>query len=255
MDVDKNIFYDEFMDKLTCVEDALLDVQNGAYDKENINEVFRSMHTVKSTADLLGMIDVVNITHKAEDLLDEVRNEKVVLDDELCAIFIDLKHLIVELIDNLLNGIDTNRETKKLLSDFEKELLSYMPKESNETESVKTILIVDDSSLIREKIKYTAQENGYRVLTACDVIMGLELIKNNNIDLLFCDVSTPLFDGLELIYDLKKDSVKKFLPIVILVNKESKNIGALGKITGAKAWLVKPCNKNKLSIILEKILG
>ena len=253
--MDKNIFYDEFMDKLTCVEDALLDVQNGAYDKENINEVFRSMHTVKSTADLLGMIDVVHITHKAEDLLDEIRNDKVVLDDELCSLFIKLKKLIVIIIDDLLNGIDIDRQTKEVLVDFEKELLRYMPKELDEKERIKTVLIVDDSSLIREKIKYTIKENGYNALTACDVIKGMEIIENNNIDLLFCDVSTPLFDGLELIYDLKKDSQKKYLPIVILVNEESKNINALGKITGAKAWLMKPCNKNKLLIVLEKILG
>ena len=255
MNIDSNIFYGEFMDKLTCVEDALLDVQNGAYDKENINEVFRSMHTVKSTADLLGMIDVVSITHKAEDLLDEVRNDKVILDDKLCTIYIELKQLIVELIDNTLNGIDIDAQTREQIDDFEKILLSYMPKESDQEQDVKTILVVDDSSLVREKIRYAAQNEGYNVLTAGDVIKGFEVIKNNNIDLLLCDVSTPLFDGLELIYDLKKDSINKFLPVVILVREETKNLNALGKVTGAKAWLMKPFNKNKLSIILEKILG
>ena len=83
--MDENIFYDEFMNKLQCMENALLDVPSGTYD---IDEIFRSVHTIKGTADLLGMTDVVNITHKAENLLEDIRSGKLILDKKLSLQFL-----------------------------------------------------------------------------------------------------------------------------------------------------------------------
>ena len=131
--MDENIFYDEFMNKLQCMENALLDVPSGSYD---IDEIFRSVHTIKGTADLLGMVDVVTITHKAEDLLDEIRDGRLVLDTKLSLQFLELKRFIALMVENLLSGIDEDDIVKNLSEYFEKELFNYKEKEI----SKKTIL-------------------------------------------------------------------------------------------------------------------
>ena len=75
MEIEQNIFFDEFKNKLIILENSLMDVQNNDYNKEDINEIFRAIHTIKGTSDLLGIFDVVSICHKAEDLLEYVRSE------------------------------------------------------------------------------------------------------------------------------------------------------------------------------------
>lgn len=246
-----NIFYDEVMNKLQHMEDALLDVQDGFYDVENVNEIFRSIHTVKGTADLLGMIDVVSITHKAEDLLVEIREEKVIFTDELCALFLDLKKFIAILVDNLLNGIDLNSETKELLIRFEKKLLSFMPKEPG----IKTILVIDESFVVRKQIKNIAEDNGYFVITASNGTDGLEQFYDNDIDLIISDVDTPLIDGLGMIKKVKSEFQYEDLPVVLLVTVKSSDLHRIGKETGAKAWVLKPVNKDKLLVVLKKVLA
>jgi two-component system, chemotaxis family, chemotaxis protein CheY len=246
-----NMFYDEVMDKLQCMEDALLDVKNGVYDLENINEIFRSVHTVKGTADLLGMVEIVSITHKAEDLLDEVRADNVILDDKLCNLFLDLKRLLVVLVDQILNFIDIDTDTKNLLLNFEKEIYSYMPKDDPR----QTILIIDDSRLIREKAKLIAQEGGYCTITSDDGYDGLEKLQNHNVDLVFADISTPLIGTIDMLHQVKKSKEYQELPIVMLSNEKSDSLFRVGKHIGAKAWLLKSFDKNKFLTVISKILN
>jgi two-component system chemotaxis response regulator CheY len=245
-----NIFYDEMMNKLQHMEDALLDVQDGFCDEENINEIFRSLHTVKSTADLLGMIDVVSITHKGEDLLQEIRSDKVKLDDELCTLFLDLKKFVALLVDNLLNGIDLDTPTKSLLVRFEKKLLSYMPKEPG----VKTVLVVDESFILRKQIKKIIEDMGHYAITSSNGTDGLEQFYNSDIDLIISDVDTPLIDGLGMIKKIKSDYIYEDIPVVLLVTVKSSNLHQIGRETGAKAWVLKPISKQRLEIVLKKLL-
>jgi len=50
-----NIFYDEFMSKLESMEDVLISIDVENSDMKKLNELFRAIHTIKGTADILGM--------------------------------------------------------------------------------------------------------------------------------------------------------------------------------------------------------
>jgi len=248
--MEDNIFYDEFMNKLQCMENALLDVPSGAYD---IDEIFRSLHTIKGTADLLGMVDVVTITHKAEDLLDDIRAGRLILDTKLSLQFLELKRFIALMVENLLSGIDDDEIVKNLFEYFEKELFNYKSKEKEI--SKKTILIIDDSLVIRERTKLIAQDMGYNALTAFNGTQGLEKLKDNKIDLIFCDVSVKEIGGLDMIYKIKRGVHYNNIPVVILLSSKTEELMAVAKNIDAKAWLQKPFEKNKFLVVLDKILS
>ncbi len=59
----------------------------------------------------------------------------------------------------------------------------------------------------------------------------------------------------EMVAEIKKDPAYKFLPIVMLTTESKDDLKAKGKALGVKAWLVKPFNKAKFLIALEKLLG
>ncbi|MEA3498946.1 MAG: response regulator [Campylobacterota bacterium] len=248
--MDENIFYDEFINKLQIMESILADAQTETFD---IDELFRAVHTIKGTADILGMIDIVNITHKAEDLLDEIRVGNLTMSPVLIKLFLELKKFIELMIENILNGLNDDEDMiNNLTLHFEKELLSSMPNQQKES---KIILVVDDSLVIRQRVKLIGQELGYLVVTANNGIDGIEQLKKNKVDLLLCDVSVDEIGGLDMLLEVKKNKKYIDLPIVILVLNKNKDIKSIAKDTDAKAWLMKPFDKSRFLIVLDKIIG
>lgn len=119
----------------------------------------------------------------------------------------------------------------------------------------KTVLIVDDASLIRSVASKAAESAGYNVITAQDGLDGIAKLEANNIDLIFSDVNMPQMSGLEMVAQIKAKPEYKFLPIVMLTTESSNELKEQGKSLGVKAWLVKPFNKDKFLLALEKLLG
>ncbi|MEA3352836.1 MAG: response regulator [Campylobacterota bacterium] len=116
------------------------------------------------------------------------------------------------------------------------------------------ILIVDDASLIRSVASRAAEEAGHTVVLAEDGQDGLEKLAGCEVDLVFSDVNMPQMGGLEMVENIKKDPKYKFLPIVMLTTESKPELKAKGKALGVKAWLVKPFNKDKFLLALEKLL-
>lgn len=257
MEIEENIFLDEFKNKLISLENALIDIKNGDSSKEVINEIFRSVHTIKGTADLLGMFEVVALAHKAEDILQYVREDKLTIDENLYVLFIDLKNFIALLVENISQGIFDDDESENIFIEFEKEFARYIHIAENkqyEYHEVKTILVIDDAALTRYIIKKIGTEEGYNVLTSDNMKDGWIKIKNYAIDLLFCDFSLPNENAFDLVKTFQNDTLKKDLPFVMLVPNTHHEIKNLGKTISAKAWLGKPIEENKLKLILKKLL-
>jgi CheY-like chemotaxis protein len=256
MEFDQNIFFDEFNNKITSLSNALVDLENGDYSDEIINEMFRSIHTIKSTSDLLGMFSLVGVTHKAENLLDEIRNKHISMNKEICSLFIEFKDYIALSINNLSMGIFDDEIVESLTIYFEKEFDKYFNQslDANTKErSKKTILIVEDSTIIRYMMKKIVTENGYNVYIADNGEDGYKKVENHTIDILICDLSTPSIKAKEMIKKIKQNIRYDQIPIIILVNYMNQNIMSYGKDIGAKAWLSKPIEEEKLLMMLNKI--
>ena len=68
------------------------------------------------------------------------------------------------------------------------------------------VLIIDDESELRSLIKRLLELEGFFVFTAGNAAEGLEVLKNNDVDIVVCDVRLPDKNGLELIPIIKKQS-------------------------------------------------
>lgn len=118
-----------------------------------------------------------------------------------------------------------------------------------------TILIVDDASLIRSVAEKAVQEAGHIAVVAVNGQEGLKALDNNKIDLIFSDVNMPVMGGLEMVAEIKENNSLKFIPIVMLTTESNPELKSKGKALGVKAWLLKPFNKSKFLVALEKLLG
>ena len=120
----------------------------------------------------------------------------------------------------------------------------------------KKILIVDDSTLIREVVSKTAKNAGYEVVSASDGQEALdELQKYSDINLILTDINMPIMDGLEMIRRVKNEENLKYIPIVILTTESKESLKQQGRDLGVKAWMVKPFDEKTFLKAMMKLIG
>ena len=76
---------------LEAMEEALLSIGAGPADPEAVNAIFRAAHTIKGSAGLFGIDQMVAFTHVAESVLDEVRRDAGLLDGELVTLLLECR--------------------------------------------------------------------------------------------------------------------------------------------------------------------
>lgn len=106
MDLDPALqtYVAESRELLEEMEDGLLRLEHEEDKQDTLNAVFRAAHTIKGSAGLFGLDDVVAFTHKVEGLLDKLRGGKLALDGELTALLLLCRDHISGLIDNVVDA-------------------------------------------------------------------------------------------------------------------------------------------------------
>jgi len=97
-------FFAEAEDLLNSMEAALLRLDEGDKDMETINEIFRAAHTIKGSAGLFGLDDIVSFTHIVENVLDRARDEKIIITSDLLSIFLPCRDHIANLVENAMHN-------------------------------------------------------------------------------------------------------------------------------------------------------
>jgi two-component system chemotaxis sensor kinase CheA len=91
-------FIAESADLLREMEAALLECTAGSVTPETINLIFRSAHTIKGSAGLFGLDDIVAFVHVVETVLDGVRLNRTAMSEELIALLLSCKDHIQSLV-------------------------------------------------------------------------------------------------------------------------------------------------------------
>ncbi len=89
-----NMFLEESQEHLQSLNENVLKLENNPEDLAVVGEIFRSAHTFKGMAATMGFLDLSNLTHQMENVLDLIRNSKMGVN----SVVIDV---IFECIDNL----------------------------------------------------------------------------------------------------------------------------------------------------------
>lgn len=118
----------------------------------------------------------------------------------------------------------------------------------------KTILIVDDSTSLRQVVTIALNGAGYEVIEACDGIEALKKLNGQKIHLIVSDVNMPNMDGISLLKEIKKQASYKFTPVIMLTTEAAQEKMAEGKAAGAKAWVVKPFQPDRLLTAVSKLV-
>jgi two-component system, OmpR family, alkaline phosphatase synthesis response regulator PhoP len=102
------------------------------------------------------------------------------------------------------------------------------------------ILVIEDESQILLNLEEILELGDFRVITASDGNMGLELAKTENPDLIICDVMTPGLNGYQVLQELRRDPNSAHIPFIFLTAKAEQNDLCRGRDLGADDYITKP---------------
>ena len=103
------------------------------------------------------------------------------------------------------------------------------------------ILVVDDSSTVRDEVANFLTSNGLDVATAVDGKDGLAKLKSDpGIKLVIADVNMPNMDGLTMVEKIRSELGNASVNLIMLTTESSPQMKERGKAAGVKGWIVKP---------------
>ncbi len=113
------------------------------------------------------------------------------------------------------------------------------------------ILVIEDEERIRQFLQRGLSFEGYRVDTAEDGQVGLDLARENPPDLVLLDLMLPGMDGIEV---CKRIRAVSDVPILMLTAKETIEDRVVGLDAGADDYLVKPFAFDELMARVRALL-
>jgi len=103
--MDDMSFYEDFVteaqDHFENLEKHFLELEENPEDLDVLNTIFRSVHTIKGASGFLGLKVIGELSHKGENILDDLRKGKMKVTPEVIDVLLDTFDLLKVLVDNV----------------------------------------------------------------------------------------------------------------------------------------------------------
>ena len=120
------------------------------------------------------------------------------------------------------------------------------------------VLIVDDSRSMRAVIKKTISMSGFKMDQCVEAGNGreaLDVLAKAWVDVIISDINMPEMNGLEFLEELKKDSLLKAIPVIVISTEGSEKRIQNTFDLGAKGFIKKPFLSEEIKKVLYEIIG
>jgi two-component system chemotaxis response regulator CheY len=119
-------------------------------------------------------------------------------------------------------------------------------------------LIVDDSSVMRKIVERSLRQAGIELAKVFEAGNGAEalgVLKENQVDLILCDINMPVMDGLEFIKQLPGVANAKDVPVVMITTEGSETHVVQALSCGARGYIRKPFTPEQVREQVMPVLG
>ena len=120
------------------------------------------------------------------------------------------------------------------------------------------ILVVEDSDAVRAVLAMSLKIGKVPVAKLYQASQGLEaldLLRTENIDLVFTDINMPEMDGIELMERMAADRRLKKIPVIVISYRESPQSSDRLSRASFKGYLPKPFTPDDVAKIIEDVMG
>lgn len=112
-------FINESQESLDAIDPLFVELETKGDDREIINEIFRSIHTIKGAAGFLGFQQIVEVTHRAENILKRLRDGEIKLTTPMMNTILKSVDMVRLLIAHIKNKDGFIEDTSSLLQELD----------------------------------------------------------------------------------------------------------------------------------------
>ena len=116
-------FFAEAEQQVEQLESNILVIENDPSNHEAIDEIFRAAHTLKGGSATVEMMELSHFTHSVEDVLDEIRSDRVSIDEDV----VDLLLTSIDVIKAMLEARQNGTVYEENIDGIIEKLKSYIP--------------------------------------------------------------------------------------------------------------------------------
>lgn len=120
---------------------------------------------------------------------------------------------------------------------------------------MKTILLIEDDTALRENTAELLELSGYKVNTAPNGRIGIEKAQKNPPDIIICDIMMPEIDGYGVLEAISSNDATSNIPFIFLSAKTEHKEIRKGMDLGADDYLTKPFDEVELMSAVESRLA
>ncbi|MEC7264743.1 MAG: response regulator [Bacteroidota bacterium] len=111
---------------------------------------------------------------------------------------------------------------------------------------MKKVLLVEDDTSLRENVEELLGLSGFRVFTASNGKLAVELAQKERPDIVLCDIMMPEMDGYEVLEQMASCDRTKHIPFIFVSAKTERSEVRKGMDLGADDYLTKPFEEEEL---------
>lgn len=112
------------------------------------------------------------------------------------------------------------------------------------------IIVIDDDPSLREGCLQTLAEDGYRVQTAPDGVVGLQMASQESFDVAVLDLKMPKLDGMQVLFKLREES--PHTAVVVMTGYATVETAVEAMRRGATDYIAKPFTPDLLSAVVRR---
>ncbi|MDI6602479.1 MAG: chemotaxis protein CheA, partial [Thermoanaerobacteraceae bacterium] len=115
------IFVEESKEHIEELNSRLLEIEKSPEDRELVDNIFRISHTLKGMAATMGFLKMGELTHKMEDVLSDVRADKLKINSAVIDVMLKCSDMLALLLNNIeTSGNEGELDISMLLIELEK---------------------------------------------------------------------------------------------------------------------------------------
>ena len=116
-------------------------------------------------------------------------------------------------------------------------------------EDLDTVLVIDDDAAVRDLMSRFLTKSGFHVVASANGDEGIRLARKLRPLVITLDVIMPESDGWSVLNSLKADAELKDIPVIMVTVVDNE---AMGFDLGASNYLIKPVDRDRLAVLIEK---
>jgi len=188
--IDLSMFLDDYLNDtkegFQRINSALLALEKDHSQTEQLDEIFRAIHTLKSSSTMLEFSDIAELAHTCEDLLDRLRKHEVPVTGETIDVLFEVTDTLEKMVQERAEGKSSSVEFQALAKKI-KELASgerYRQKQANPQEAPETKTAVIPTIEKIETVRVQVD-----LLDALFNLAGELIINKNRLDNILADTA------------------------------------------------------------------